>query len=120
MIGAAIEVHRALGPGFLESIYEDAMCVALSQRKIRFERQVPVQVQFKGVVLRSEHRLDLLIENQIILELKAAKELTPIFESTTKSYLKATRKQLGLLINFNTVVLKDGIRRIILTPDESL
>lgn len=119
MIGAAIEVHRELGPGFLESVYEEALCVALSQRGIPFERQVPVQVVFSGVTLNTEHRLDLLVDKLLVIELKAAIEITPLFEAITKSYLKATRSHLGLLINFNVVVLKEGIRRIILTPDEA-
>ena len=113
MIGAAIEVHRHLGPGFLESIYHEAMEIELGIRGIPFESELPMRINFKGRLLNRKHRLDLLVADRLVVELKATSEIEPIFEAITLSYLKATHRQLGLIINFNTVVLKDGIRRIV-------
>ncbi len=112
VIGAAIEVHRVLGPGFLESVYEEAMCIELQLRKISFKRQVPVAVNYKGHSV-GESRLDLLVGDQLIVELKAVDALAPIHSAQVLSYLKMTGHHLGLLINFNTPVLKDSIDRII-------
>ena len=101
IIGAAIDVHRELGPGFLESIYEEALCVALDDRDLRFVRQLSVPVHFRGHQV-GEHRLDLLVEDSVIVELKAVAELDAIFYATLRSYLKAAGKELGLLLNFAT------------------
>ena len=114
VIGAAIEVHRLLGPGYLESVYEEALCVELQQQKIAFVRQSPIAVNYKGVKV-GEGRLDLLVENRLIVELKAVEALAPIHRAQVISYLKATKLQLGLLINFNAPILKDNIKRIILS-----
>lgn len=114
IIGCAIEVHREIGPGYLESIYENAMAVEFTHRGIAFERQVPVEVQYKGVNV-GQGRIDLLVAGAVILELKTVERLAPIHQAQVIAYLKATGLQLGLLINFNTDVLKDGIRRIVLT-----
>lgn len=111
VIGAAIEVHRMLGPGFLESVYEEALCVELQLRGIPFRRQPVVAVNYKGHLV-GEGRLDLLINNTLIVELKAIENLAPIHEAQVLSYLKMTSHPLALLINFNVRVLKDGIRRI--------
>lgn len=114
VIGAAIEVHRVLGPGFLESVYEEALSVELSTRNIRFARQVAVDLNYKGHRI-GEGRLDLLIENQLVVELKAVDALAPIHTAQVLSYLKATNRCLGLLINFNVPMLRDGIRRVVLS-----
>lgn len=109
IIGAAIEVHRELGPGFLESIYEEALCIALTDCNLRFARQLSVPVCFRGHDV-GEHRLDLLVEDAVIVELKSVTELSDIYFATLRSYLKATGKELGLLLNFATNVLT--IRRV--------
>ena len=114
VIGAAIDVHRALGPGYLESVYEEALCVELGLRNIAFYRQHPVAITYKENPV-GEGRLDLLIEDSLVVELKAVETLLPIHTAQIISYLKATGNQLGLLINFNTVTLKDGIKRVIFT-----
>jgi GxxExxY protein len=112
VIGAAIEVHRGLGPGLLESIYEEALCVELKIRGIFFERQVSIPLIYKGESLEQSFRLDLLVESKLILELKAVSILEKIHEAQLISYLKLAHLQLGLLINFNVPVLKDGIKRL--------
>jgi GxxExxY protein len=115
VIGAAIEVHRALGPGFLESVYEAALAIEFSERGILFARQVPIEVGYKGQAV-GEGRADFIVENQIILELKAIENLMPIHEQQLLSYLKATGHRLGLLINFNVSVLSHGVKRVINSP----
>lgn len=115
VIGAAIEVHRVLGPGFLESVYEEALCVELKLSGIPYERQAVVAVDYKGHAV-GESRLDLLIGGALIVELKAVDALAPIHSAQLISYLKATGRPLGLLINFNVPTLKEGIRRIVLSP----
>jgi GxxExxY protein len=112
VIGAAIEVHRHLGPGFLESIYESALMAELSSRSIPFERQKTVPLMYKGQSV-GMHRLDLLVGRQVVVELKAVDAVAPIHFAQMISYLAATRLPLGLLINFHVRVLKDGIHRII-------
>ena len=114
VIGAAIEVHRHLGPGYLESVYEDAPAIEFSLRRIPFERQLPIAVQFKGHPV-GEGRLDFLICGRLIVELKAIDELAPIHRAQVLSYLRTTKLTLGLLINFNVKTLKDGIKRVILS-----
>lgn len=112
VVCAGIEVHRALGPGFLESIYERALCVELSLQKVSFRRQVPLSVDYKGHRIGAG-QLDLLVGERLVVELKAIESLQPIHAAQVRSYLRATRCQLGLLINFNVPVLPLGIRRII-------
>lgn len=112
VIGAAIEVHRELGPGYLEAVYEDALCVELELRQIPFRRQVLFGVEYKGRRV-GEGRLDLLIADRLVVELKAVDELGAIHKAQVISYLKATDHELGLLINFNVTVLKDGVKRVI-------
>ncbi len=114
VIGAAIEVHRVLGPGFLESVYEQALSVELELRGVRFQRQAPVAVVYKGRSI-AESRLDLVIEGKLIVELKAVDQFAPIHTAQVLSYLKATGCQLGLLINFNVTRLRDGIKRVVLS-----
>ena len=114
VIGAAIEVHKALGPGFLESVNAEALSIELEINQSAFERQYEINVNYKGrEVVRS--RLDLLIENCLIVELKAVDALQAVHHAQVISYLKATKCQLGLFINFNVPVLRQGIRRIILS-----
>lgn len=114
VIGAALEVHKRLGPGFLESVYEEALCIELNLRNIPFERQIPIDVEYKGTMV-GQGRIDMLIAKLLIVELKAVEALAPIHSAQTISYLKATGKNLALLVNFNVSVLKDGIKRIILS-----
>lgn len=114
VIGAAIEVHLCLGPGFLESVYEEALAVELKLRDIPFERQFVVGVPYKGQIV-GEGRLDLLVDTCLVVELKTVETLLPIHTAQILSYLKITGYPLGLLIDFNVPVLKQGIRRVILT-----
>jgi GxxExxY protein len=113
IIGAAIAVHRALGAGFVESIYENAMAVELTRRNLPFERQKTVQVVYEGVVV-GEHRADLLVDDKVVVELKAVSELAGVHEAQTMSTTKAFGKKIGLLINFNEARVIDGVRRFIL------
>ena len=114
VIGAAIEVHRALGPGLLESAYEECLCRELSLRKIPFERQRSLPVKYKGVSLDCGYRLDLLIADQVVVEVKAVEKLLPIHEAQILTYLRLGGWKAGLLLNFNVPVLKQGIRRLVL------
>ncbi|MEE9404846.1 MAG: GxxExxY protein [Algisphaera sp.] len=115
VIGAAINVHRTLGPGFPESVYEEALSIELTEQKIRFERQCKVNV-FYHERLVGQGLMDFFIEQQLVVELKAVEQLHPKHHAQTKAYLSATRCQLGLLINFHEAVLKDGLHRIVNTP----
>lgn len=112
VIGAAIAVHRALGPGFLENVYESALCVELQQRAIAFERQKVVPLLYRDRHI-ANHRLDLVVSGRVIIELKAVDLIAPIHIAQMISYLTATHLQLGLLINFRVPVLKHGIHRIV-------
>jgi GxxExxY protein len=114
IIGVAIEVHRQLGPGLLESAYEECLCFELKQAGIAFRRQVSLPVTYKSIQLDCGYRLDLLIENRLILELKTVERLLPIHEAQLLTYLKLSGLRTGLLLNFNSAVLKDGIRRLVL------
>ena len=116
VIGAAIEVHRALGPGFPESVYEEALCHELSIRGIPFQRQCSVQVYFKGHFC-GEGRMDILVADQLVVELKAVEQVLPKHKAQGKAYLMATQCRLALVINFNEAILKDGIHRIVYTPN---
>lgn len=111
VIGAAIRVHKALGPGLLESAYEICLAHELNKSGLRFARQVPLPVEYDGMRLESGYVLDLVVEDVVIIELKAVESLLPIHEAQLLTYLKLTGKRLGLLINFNVSVLKNGIRR---------
>ena len=113
VIGAAIEVHRHLGPGFLESIYERALCYELHIQGIPFEKQVEIQVPYKEIAI-SGQRLDLIIDNFLVLELKTVEGISPIHEAQLMSYLKSTGLKVGLIINFKVKRLKAGIRRMVL------
>ena len=113
IIGAAIEVHRAIGPGLLESAYEECLCRELALREIPFKRQQPLPVVYKGIRLDCGYRLDLLVKEQVVVEIKSVELLLPIHEAQLLTYLKLGRWKLGLLINFNERVLKHGIRRMV-------
>jgi GxxExxY protein len=113
VIGAAIEVHRELGPGLLESVYEVALCRELWIRQIRVDRQVPVSVTYKGAVLESQIRIDLLVESTVVVEVKAVEKLAPIHRAQLLTYLKLTGHTVGLLLNFNVELLRQGMRRVL-------
>lgn len=113
IIGAAMEVHRILGAGLLESIYEDALCIELTDRKMPYDRQKTIQIDYKGRDI-GNLIVDIIVENRVIVELKSVKQLAPIHSAQLLSYLKLTGLRTGLLINFNTPTLKDGIKRIVL------
>ena len=113
IIGAAIEVHRILGPGLLESAYEQCLCHELTLKDISFERQKPLPVTYKGISLDCGYRLDILVEKLVIVELKTVEHIEPIHEAQLLTYLKLSDLWLGLLMNFNVLVLKEGIRRIV-------
>jgi GxxExxY protein len=113
IIGAAIEVHRALGPGLLESAYEECLTFELMQRGLKVEQQKPLPVVYREVKLDCGYRLDLLVEEAVIVEVKAVDHLAPIHKAQLLSYLRLSGCKVGLLINFNVKVLKDGIRRVV-------
>ncbi len=113
VIGAAIEVHRVLGPGLLEFIYEEALVIELEYRALDVVRQAEVQVSYKGRPLENKLRLDVLVNGILIVEIKAIEHILPVHEAQLLSYLRLSEKKLGLLINFNTVVLRNSIRRVV-------
>ena len=113
VIGACIEIHRQLGPGLLESAYEECLCYELAQHGLKFERQQALPVVYKGVRLDCGYRLDIVVEDAVILELKTVEKLLPIHEAQLLTYLKLTGLTLGLLLNFNVPVFKDGLKRIV-------
>jgi GxxExxY protein len=113
IVDAAIEVHRELGPGLLESAYEMALCRELSLRGISFDRQKPMPVSYKGVSLDCGYRIDLLIEGKIVIELKSVDELAPIHEAQVMTYLKLSGCHLAFLFNFNTRLLNNGLKRVV-------
>ena len=114
IIGAAIEVHRELGPGLLESAYEACLCRELSLRGLRFARQLRLPVTYKGETVDCGYRVDVLVEDAVVVEVKAANELCPIHEAQLLSYLRLGGWKVGLLINFHVPVLRDGVRRLVL------
>ncbi len=113
IIGAAIEVHRTLGPGLLESAYEECLGKELSLRQIPFERQKPLPVEYKGLRLDCGYRLDLLVANMVVVEIKAVDALIPLHEAQLLSYLKLGGWKMGLLINFHATLLKNGLKRLV-------
>ena len=118
IISAAIEVHRALGPGLLESAYEECLCKELTLQQISFERQRPLPLEYKGVKLECGYRLDLLVADTIVLEVKAVDAIIPIHEAQLLTYMKLGGWKVGLLINFNVPILKQGIKRLVLGFEE--
>jgi len=114
IIGAAIEVHRELGPGLLESAYEECFCHELHLRGLSFQRQVELPVEYKGIRLDCGYRLDAVVENTVVVELKSIERILPIHQAQLLTYLRLTGKRVGLLINFNVSALKNGIVRRVL------
>jgi GxxExxY protein len=113
IIGAAIEIHRALGPGLLESAYEECLCREFSLRNIPFQRQVSIPVVYKGVSLDCGYRIDIVVLGLVVIELKAIKQFEPIHDAQLLTYLKLTKLKLGILLNFNVLIMKHGIKRIV-------
>jgi GxxExxY protein len=113
VIGACIEIHKTLGPGLLESAYEECLCHELRLAGLRFERQKPLPVAYKGVQLDCGYRLDVVVENKVVVELKSVDVLAPIHEAQLLTYLKLSGLTVGLLINFNVPVLRRGVKRIV-------
>jgi GxxExxY protein len=113
IIGAAIEVHRVMGPGLLESVYERCLCHELKLRGLAHERQQPLPVVYKGVALDDSLFLDVVVQQEVILELKAVERLLPIHEAQLLTYMKLSGIRRGLLINFNVRLLKDGVKRFV-------
>ena len=114
ILGAALEVHRHLGPGLLESAYEECLCHELRLRGLSFQRQVDLPVDYKGLKLNCGYKIDLLVQDEVILELKAVEKLLPIHQAQLLTYLKLAHKKVGLLINFNVPLLTQGIIRRVL------
>lgn len=113
IIGVAISVHKELGPGLLEKVYQRCLKIALEEKGLKVDSEVPVEVTFHGKKVADEAlRIDLLVENQIVLELKSASKLTDLYQKQLGTYLKLAKKPCGLLINFNEVLLKNGIKRV--------
>jgi GxxExxY protein len=113
VIGMAIEVHRELGPGLLESAYEECLAYELHQSSLKFIRQNPVPITYKGLELDCGYRIDLLIEDELVIELKSVEDLLPVFDAQLLTYMKLAGKRLGLLINFNVPMVKMGIKRFV-------
>jgi GxxExxY protein len=114
ILAAAIEVHRVLGPGLLESVYEQCMCRELKLRNVPYECQVPLPLIYKGDRVEAGFRIDLLVSDQVVVEIKAVEKLLPVHDAQLLTYLKLTKRRVGLLINFNVPLLKEGIRRRVL------
>jgi GxxExxY protein len=114
VIGLAIGVHRELGPGLLESAYEECLCFELKEAGIAYSRQMPLAIVYKGLQLDCGYRLDIVVQRELIIEIKAVEQLMPIHDAQILTYLRLSGHKVGLLINFNKVLLKDGIRRFIL------
>ena len=113
IIGAAIEVHRHLGPGLLESAYEECLCEELSLRKVPYKRQIALPVLYKSKKLDVGYRIDLLVNDEVVVELKTVESILPIHEAQTLTYMRLGGWQVGLILNFNVVVLKNGIKRLV-------
>lgn len=111
IIGCAYQVHKKLGPGLLESTYETCLCYELQKKRIQYERQKELNINYDGILLQNAYRIDLLVENKIMLELKAVDELKPIHTAQLLTYMKLSNIHIGLLINFNTINLQNGIKR---------
>ncbi|RPI15584.1 MAG: GxxExxY protein [Ignavibacteriae bacterium] len=113
VIGCAIEVHKYLGPGLLESCYEKCLCYELSKHNLEYKNQLYLPVHYKEIIIEPGYRLDVLIENKVIVDLKSVESISPIFKAQMKTYLKLTNVWLGLILNFNVEVMKNGIERIV-------
>ena len=113
VIGAAIKVHRVLGPGLLESVYEECLCIELGLQKVPFVRQKLIPIIYEGILIAAELRFDLLVADRVVVELKCVEKLAPIHEAQLLTYLRLIQRRVGLLINSHVPVLKDGIRRMV-------
>ena len=116
IVDSALKIHRTVGPGLLESVYEEIMAVELSRRGMSFERQKPIPITYEGITLPDPFRADLIVDRRVLVELKSIESLQPIHSKQTLPYLRLARLRLGLLINFNVPLLRDGIIRLINTP----
>ncbi len=114
VIGLAIEVHRHLGPGLLESAYEECLCFELKQNSVAYGRQVPLPIVYKDVHLDCGYRMDIVVADEVILEIKSVDRLMPVHDAQMLTYLRLSKLSVGLIMNFNSVVLKDGLRRLVL------
>jgi GxxExxY protein len=114
VIGSAMDVHRQLGPGLLETVYEECLCFELKQARIAYRRQVPLPVFYKGVQLECGYRMDVVVEHRLVVEIKAVERLLPIHEAQMLTYLRLSGLPIALLLNFNSVALKSGLRRFVL------
>jgi GxxExxY protein len=113
IIGCAIEVHRVLGPGLLEPMYESAICIEFEEVSLKYARQVRLPAYYKGCLL-GEYRVDLIVDDRVLVEVKSVERMNPVFEAQLLTYLRLTGKRVGLLLNFNSRLIKDGIKRLIL------
>ncbi|MFH1985676.1 MAG: GxxExxY protein [Pseudomonadota bacterium] len=118
IIGAAIEVHKELGPGLLENIYEECLCLEFSNRGLAFSRQKEIPIVYKGKPTECKYRVDLFVDDVVVVELKSCKRIETIHEAQAMTYMKILKAPVGLLINFNVVLLKDGITRLMLPNDD--
>ena len=114
IIGAAIEVHRYLGPGLLESVYEECLCRELELRNLAFERQKSLPLEYKGMSLNCGYRVDIMVGNSVILELKCVESIAPVHEAQLLTYLRLSGRKVGLILNFYATVMKDVIKRLVL------
>ncbi|MBI2429495.1 MAG: GxxExxY protein [Ignavibacteriales bacterium] len=114
IIDAAYNVHSTLGAGLLESVYQKCMLLELAERKLYVQRELVVPIRYKGYDIDANYRIDLLVENEVVVELKSVDQMLPVFEAQLLTYMKLANKRIGLLINFNVPVIKKGIKRIIL------
>ncbi len=113
IIGAAIEIHRHLGPGLLESAYEECLCHELQLRGLSFERQKPLPLEYKGIKLDCGYRIDIMVENKVILELKCVGSITPVHEAQLLTYLRLSGLKIGLILNFHVSLMRDGVKRLV-------
>ncbi|HVN87890.1 MAG TPA: GxxExxY protein [Candidatus Binatia bacterium] len=113
IVGAAIEVHRTLGPGLLEHVYEECMAVELELRKLHFERQRLIPIEYEGCRIGADLKIDLYVENQAVVELKSVEKLLPVHEAQLLTYLRLVNTRVGLLINFNVPLSRDGVKRLV-------
>lgn len=116
IIGAAIEVHKTVGPGLLELFYEECMCIELRMRGHQYERQVEFPLRYKGDTLPGRYRMDLLVDDVVVLEIKTVERILPVHEAQLLTYLRVSEKPLGFILNFKVATMKDGIRRLALSP----
>ena len=115
IIGSAIEVHRILGPGLLESAYEECLCYELKQKNIRFDRQLWLPMNYKEIIVKDNmYRLDIWVEKKVVVDIKSVEAISPVYMKQVLTYLQQTGSKLGLLLNFNVSVMRDGIERIVL------